>query len=100
MPPTRSPPRSSWRRAAGTGPRSSAASPRVCTRSIFKDHVGTRSVGIGRGEIDLAAIVATLRDVRYAGGLTIELEVEDTANLPRYTEEAFVYTSGLLGTKI
>ena len=66
----------------------------------LKDHIGATSVGIGRGEIDLAAIVAALRAVKYQGGLTVELEVEDPANLPRYTEEAYVYISGLLGTKL
>lgn len=66
----------------------------------FKDHLGTVSVGIGRGEIDLAAIIAALRQVGYPGGLTVELEVEDPENLPRYTEEAYVYISSLLDTKL
>lgn len=66
----------------------------------FKDHIGTTSVGIGRGEIDLAGILGALRDVDYAGDLTIELEVDDPHNLPRYAQEAYVYTSGLLGTKL
>ena len=66
----------------------------------FKDHIGTVSVGIGRGEIDLASEVAALREVGYAGDLTVELEVEDLQNLPKYTEEAYVYVSGLLGTKL
>jgi len=66
----------------------------------LKDHIGAVSVGIGRGEIDLAAIVAVLREVGYRGGLTVELEVEDPQNLPRYTQEAYVYISGMLGTKL
>ncbi len=66
----------------------------------LKDHEGTVSVGIGRGEIDLAAIVATLREAGYDRGLTVELEVEDPQNLPRYTQEAYVYLSGLLGQKL
>ena len=66
----------------------------------LKDHLGTVSVGIGRGEIDLAAMVAALREVGYQGGLTVELEVADPENLPRYTEEAYHYLSGLLGTKL
>jgi sugar phosphate isomerase/epimerase len=66
----------------------------------LKDHVGTESVGIGRGEIDLGAVIAALREVRYAGDLTVELEVKDPENLPRYTQEAFVYISGLLGHKL
>jgi sugar phosphate isomerase/epimerase len=66
----------------------------------LKDHLGTVSVGIGRGEIDLATEIAALREVGYSAGLTIELEVEDPENLPRYTEEAYIYVSGLLGTKL
>jgi len=66
----------------------------------LKDHLGTISVGIGRGEIDLAAEIAALRETDYQGDLTIELEVEDPQNLPRYTEEAYAYVSGLLGTKL
>jgi sugar phosphate isomerase/epimerase len=66
----------------------------------LKDHQGKVSVGIGRGEVDLAAVVAVLREVGYAGGLTVELEVEDPQNLPRYTQEAYVYLSGLLGQKL
>ena len=66
----------------------------------LKDHVGTVSVGIGRGEIDLAAEIGALREIDYQGGLTIELEVEDPQNLPRYTEEAYIHVSGLLGTKL
>lgn len=66
----------------------------------LKDHIGTVSVGIGRGEIDLPAVIAALREVGYQGGLTVELEVEDPENLPRYTEEAYIYLSGLLGEKL
>lgn len=66
----------------------------------FKDHLGTVSVGIGRGEIDLRKEVEALEAVGYQGGLTIELEVEDPENLPRYTEEAYLYVSGLLGQKL
>jgi sugar phosphate isomerase/epimerase len=66
----------------------------------LKDHLGTVSVGIGRGEVDLAAIVAVLREVGYTDGITVELEVEDPDNLPRYTQEAYVYLNGLLGQKL
>ena len=66
----------------------------------LKDHIGSVSVGIGRGEIDLASIVGALRSVNYAGDLTVELEVEDPQNLPRYTEEAYFYISGLLNRKL
>jgi sugar phosphate isomerase/epimerase len=73
--------------------------PRVYSVHL-KDHRGTVSVGIGRGEIDLPAIIAALREVDYPGGLTVELEVEDPENLPRYTEEAYIYLCGMLGTKL
>jgi inosose dehydratase len=66
----------------------------------LKDHRGAVSVGIGRGEIDLAGIVAALREVGYDRGLTVELEVEDPQNLPQYTQEAYVYLSGILGQKL
>ncbi len=66
----------------------------------LKDHVGAVSVGIGRGEIDLAAEVAALLEIGYTGDLTVELEVEDPENLPRYTEEAYIYLSGMLGRKL
>jgi sugar phosphate isomerase/epimerase len=66
----------------------------------LKDHLGTISVGIGRGEVDLAAIVAALREIGYDAGLTVELEVEDPENLPRYTQEAYIYLCGLLGQKL
>ena len=65
-----------------------------------KDHLGGVSVGIGRGEIYLAAEIAALRAAGYPGDLTVELEVEDQGNLPRYTAEAYVYLSGLLGQKL
>ena len=57
-------------------------------------------MGIGRGDTDLAAIVVVLREVGYAGGLTVELEVEDPQNLPRYTQEAYFYLNGVLGQKL
>jgi sugar phosphate isomerase/epimerase len=66
----------------------------------LKDHVGAQSVGIGRGEIDLPAMIATLREIGYRGDLTVELEVADPENLPRYTREAYIYVCGLLGSKL
>ena len=66
----------------------------------LKDHIGSVSVGIGRGELKLQEIIATLHDVGYQGDLTLELEVEDSENLPRYTEEAYFYLSGMLGQRL
>lgn len=66
----------------------------------LKDHIGAVSVGIGRGELNLQEIITTLQDVDYQGDLTLELEVEDPENLPRYTEEAYFYLSGMLGLRL
>jgi sugar phosphate isomerase/epimerase len=66
----------------------------------LKDHVGVTSVGIGRGEIDLPRVVEALEGIGYAGDLTVELEVVDPENLPRYTEEAYHYLRGLLGQRL
>jgi len=55
----------------------------------LKDHVGKQSVPIGRGEIDLQALVSVLREVDYQGPLAVELEVEDPENLPQYIQEAY-----------
>ncbi len=63
----------------------------------LKDHLGSVSVGIGRGELRLKQIIETLQEIDYQGDLTLELEVEDPENLPRYTEEAYFYLSGMLG---
>jgi sugar phosphate isomerase/epimerase len=66
----------------------------------LKDHRGTESVGIGRGEVNLAEEINALREINYAGDLTVELEVKDPQNLPRYTQEAYIYLSGMLGNKL
>ena len=66
----------------------------------LKDHIGAVSVGIGRGELNLKEIIGTLKDVGYQEDLTLELEVEDPENLPRYTEEAYFYLSGMLGLQL
>jgi sugar phosphate isomerase/epimerase len=66
----------------------------------LKDHIGTVSVGIGRGDVDLPREITALREAGYVGDLTLELEVEDPHNLPRYTQEAYCYLSGMLGRKL
>jgi len=62
----------------------------------IKDHIGTQSVVIGRGEINLASILGVLRDVGYDGPLAVEMEVEDTENLPQYIGPAYDHMAGLL----
>jgi sugar phosphate isomerase/epimerase len=61
-----------------------------------KDHVGTQSVPIGTGEIDLHAYIQELHAIGYEGALAVELEVTDPENLPRYCGEAFVYLRDLV----
>jgi Sugar phosphate isomerases/epimerases len=56
-----------------------------------KDHIGTQSVPLGTGEIDLHGYIEELHAIGYEGALAVELEVVDPENLPRYCEEAFVY---------
>ncbi|HUT25064.1 MAG TPA: sugar phosphate isomerase/epimerase [Sumerlaeia bacterium] len=62
----------------------------------LKDHVGTRSVAIGEGEIDLKGIFEVLHEVGYDGALALEIEPEDPENLPRYVAEAYTYVSNLV----
>lgn len=61
-----------------------------------KDHLGTQSVALGAGEIDLRGIFAVLHEVGYEGALALEIEPEDTENLPRYVAEAYPYLQDLL----
>jgi sugar phosphate isomerase/epimerase len=61
-----------------------------------KDHVGTQSVPLGTGEIDLRGYIEELHAIGYEGALAVELEVTDPENLPRYCAEAFVYLRDLV----
>ncbi|MEM7034822.1 MAG: sugar phosphate isomerase/epimerase, partial [Chloroflexota bacterium] len=54
-----------------------------------KDHIGTQSVAIGAGEVDLKAYISALHEINYEGALAVELEVEDFENLIRYGTEAY-----------
>lgn len=62
----------------------------------LKDHVGTQSVNIGQGQIDLKGIFALLHEIGFSGALALEIEPEDTENLPRYVAESYAYIRGLL----
>lgn len=55
----------------------------------LKDHVGTQSVAIGHGEVDLPAIFGTLKEIGYESTITLELEVKDVENAPKYVNEAY-----------
>ncbi|HLO18477.1 MAG TPA: sugar phosphate isomerase/epimerase [Anaerolineales bacterium] len=61
-----------------------------------KDHVGTQSVPLGAGEIDLRGYVQELHAIAYEGALAVELEVVGMENLPRYCSEAFLYLRELV----
>lgn len=62
----------------------------------LKDHVGTQSVNIGDGEIDLKGIFAELMSNGYEGPLALEIEPEDTENLPIYVGRSLQHITGLL----
>jgi len=69
----------------------------------FKDATGPEQhevTGMGRGEIDLGAVIGALQEVGYEGYLNLELEVKDRESIPRYLAEAYVYIKGLLNEKL
>ena len=61
-----------------------------------KDHIGTQSTPLGKGEVDLRRYIEALNAIGYDGALAVELEVVDPENLPRYCAEAFVYLRDLV----
>lgn len=61
-----------------------------------KDQIGTQSVPLGAGEIDLRGYIEELDSIGYEGALAVELEVADPQNLKRYSAEAFVYLRKLV----
>ena len=61
-----------------------------------KDHVGSQSVPIGQGEIDMPGLIRELRAINYRGPLAVELEVKDPENLPLYVSDAYQYLSDLI----
>lgn len=62
----------------------------------LKDHIGTESVAIGKGEIDLRGIFEVLHEIDYEGAIALELEVRDKENLPRYVAEAYTYLKNMI----
>jgi sugar phosphate isomerase/epimerase len=61
-----------------------------------KDHIGTQSVPLGSGEIDLRGYIEELSAIGYEGALAVELEVVDPENLPRYCADAFIHLRNLV----
>ena len=62
----------------------------------LKDHIGTQSVPIRHGEVDLEAIFGALKEIDYKSSITLELEVKDVENAPKYVEEASDIMSKLI----
>jgi len=62
----------------------------------LKDHVGTQSVAIGAGEIDLKGLFELLDDIGFEGALALEIEPEDTDKLPQFVAEAYMYLQRLV----
>ena len=54
----------------------------------IKDHIGAQSVAIGAGETQNAQHVKDLAQAGFADYLSLELEVKDKENAPRYVSEA------------
>ena len=54
----------------------------------IKDHIGAQSVAIGAGETQNAQHVKELAQSGFAAYLSLELEVKDKENAPRYVAEA------------
>lgn len=61
-----------------------------------KDHIGDQGVPLGTGEIDLKGLVAELHAIGYEGALSVELEVADPGNAPRYIAEAYACLDALV----
>ncbi|MCK4420035.1 sugar phosphate isomerase/epimerase [Candidatus Aerophobetes bacterium] len=62
----------------------------------IKDHKGTQSVALGRGETDNEGFVKKLNQFGYQGELSMELEVEDKENIDTYLKEGYTYMENLL----
>ena len=62
----------------------------------LKDHVGTQSVSVGEGEINLEGIFSALAETGYSGALGLEIEPLDTKKLPQYVRSSYVHITKLL----
>jgi sugar phosphate isomerase/epimerase len=63
----------------------------------IKDHIGTRSMPLGKGTTDNIAALRLLREHNYDGYASIELEVEDPENMRQYLRDAVTYCQTELG---
>ena len=62
----------------------------------LKDTVGSQSVPIGEGDVDIPGLIDELRSINYQGALALELEVIDHENLPLYVRQAYEYLTVLI----
>lgn len=62
----------------------------------LKDHIGTQSVAIGTGEIDLSGLFKLVHKIDFNGALALEIEPEDTDKLPQFVTEAYTYLQSLI----
>ena len=65
----------------------------------IKDQVGRQSVPFGRGEIDLAGLVAEMDRRAYTGSYVVEMEVKDRANTLTYLAAAREYLATRCGAE-
>lgn len=63
----------------------------------IKDHIGTKSVPLGKGTTDNVQAMQKLRGCGYEGYASIELEVEDRENVKTYLRDAVRYCREELG---
>lgn len=63
----------------------------------IKDHIGTRSMPLGKGTTDNVTAMRMLRQRGYDGYASIELEVEDPENMREYLRDAVRYCREELG---
>ena len=62
----------------------------------IKDHIGTESVALGDGQTDNVGVIAALREIGYAGHLSVELELHNPAARLPAVQAALPYLRGLL----
>ena len=62
----------------------------------IKDHIGQESVALGDGQTDNAGVVAALREIGYAGHLSVELELYNPAARLPAVQAALPYMRRLL----
>ena len=62
----------------------------------IKDHKGTQSVGLGKGDTNNKDFVKRLSRIGYQGELSMELEVEDKENIDTYLKEGYGYMKDLV----